>query len=219
MIPAMFRLRHALPAAVPHLEQENTAMTPSALSAFLAFTLITAFTPGPNTMLSLSTGVRRGFAGSVPVLLGIGTGFLCVMFLCGALVDCLSSLSQTFMTVMKYAGCLYIAWLAWHIATAGEGDTGTGPGGDFVRGLLLQFVNVKIYMYGMTAFSGFLFPWSESALLPGTLVLTLIGSAGTVTWALIGSTLQGLFRRHARLMNAVMALLLLACLVPLLFNV
>ena len=61
-------------------------MTASSLSAFLAFTLITAFTPGPNTILSLSTGVQRGFRGSVPVLLGIGAGFLCVMFLCGALV-------------------------------------------------------------------------------------------------------------------------------------
>ena len=190
----------------------------SLLLAFLAFTFITAFTPGPNNILALSTGVRRGFRGGLPVILGICAGFLCVMLLCGALVFSLASLSPTFMTAMKYAGCLYIVWLAWHIATSKDSGNETGAGADFMTGFILQFVNVKIMIYGMTAYSAFIFPWHRSlaSLLAGMGVLTLIGAAGVAAWALAGAVLQRFFRAHAALMNAVMALLLLSCLIPML---
>ena len=188
------------------------------LPAFLAFTFITAFTPGPNNILALSTGVQRGFRKALPVILGICAGFLCVMLLCGILVFSLSSLSPAFMTAMKYAGCLYIVWLAWHIVASKDGQSAERPGADFMTGCILQFVNVKIMIYGMTAFSGFIFPWHRSlaTLLAGMVVLTLIGAAGVVTWAIAGAALQRFFRDHATLMNAVMALLLLACLIPML---
>lgn len=191
----------------------------SLLPAFLAFTFITAFTPGPNNILALSTGVRRGFRGALPVVFGICAGFLSMMFLCGLLVFSLSSLSATFMTAMKYAGCLYILWLAWHIAVSkDDGTENARPGADFMTGFILQFVNVKIMIYGMTAYSGFIFPWNHSlvSLLVGMGVLTFIGAAGVVAWALAGAVLQRFFRDHATLMNAVMALLLLACLIPML---
>lgn len=194
-------------------------MSISVLSAFLTFTFITAFTPGPNTILSLSSGLRYGFRGSLSVLAGIWTGFLCVMLLCGILVFSLSSVSPVFMEIMKYVGCLYIVWLAWKTATAKSGDNGNaGAGSGFMAGFILQFVNVKIMIYGVTAYSGFIFPWhhSAAALLGGMAVLTLIGSMGTAAWALAGSALQKLFRRHAGLLNTIMALLLLACLIPML---
>lgn len=194
-------------------------MSVSVLSAFLTFTCITAFTPGPNNILALSSGVRYGFRGAAPVLFGIWTGFLCVMFLCGVLVFSLSSVSPVFMEIMKYVGCLYIVWLAWKTATAKSGDNGNANAGSgFVTGLVLQFVNVKIMIYGITAYSGFIFPVHQSAaaLLGGMVVLTLIGGAGTVAWALAGSALQTVFRRHAVILNAAMALMLLACLIPML---
>lgn len=188
------------------------------LPAFLAFTFITAFTPGPNNILALSTGVRKGFRGALPVILGICAGFLCVMLLCGLLVFSLSALSPAFMTAMKYAGCLYIVWLAWHMVASKDSKNAENSGADFMTGCILQFVNVKIMIYGMTAFSGFIFPWhrSPATLLAGMVVLTLIGAAGVVTWALAGAVLQRFFRNHAALVNAVMAVLLLACLIPML---
>ncbi len=191
----------------------------SVISAFLVFTFITAFTPGPNNILALSTGVRRGFRGSLPVVAGICTGFLCVMLLCCALVFSLSSLSARLMTVVRYAGCLYLVWLAWKIATSvPEEETPSGSGADFLTGLVLQFVNVKIMIYGMTACSGFILPWYDSipALLAGAFILTLIGGAGVLAWAFAGSVLQRLFRRHAKIVNATLAILLLACIIPLL---
>ena len=195
-------------------------MPPSVISAFLVFTFITAFTPGPNNVLALSTGIQRGFRGSLPVVAGISTGFFCVMILCCSLVFSLSTLSSELMRLVRYAGCLYIVWLAWKIATAvPKEEAHLHSGTDFLTGLVLQFANVKIMIYGMTACSGFILPWYDSipALLAGACILTLIGASGVLTWALAGSILQRLFRQHTKVMNIILAILLLSCLIPMLF--
>ena len=192
----------------------------SVLSAFLVFISITAFTPGPNNILAMSAGIQRGFRGSLPILAGICCGFFGVMLLCCLLVTSLSVLSERFVSVIKYAGCLYIAFLAWKVAFArpAEGEQQARAG--FWAGCILQFVNIKVIIYGMTAYSGFILPYDDSALtlIAAMCVLTLFGSAGTVAWALAGSLLQRFFRAHARLVNAVMGVLLLACIGPLLFG-
>lgn len=195
-------------------------MPPSILSAFLVFMCITAFTPGPNNILAMSAGIRLGFRKSLPILAGICCGFFGVMLVCCLLTASLTSLSARFVDVMKYAGCLYIAFLAWKIAFA-KSEDGTGEARKgFLAGCILQFVNIKVIIYGMTAYSGFILPYdgSPAALFAAMCVLTLFGSAGTVVWAVMGSLLQRFFRAYARIVNAVMALLLLACLVPLLFG-
>ena len=86
-------------------------MPASILSAFLLFAFIAAFTPGPNTILALSMGTRHGFRGCFRLLAGICCGFFCGMVLCGILTFSISTLSASFIRLMKYVGCLYIVWL------------------------------------------------------------------------------------------------------------
>ena len=57
-------------------------MTPTLLSAFWTYTLITAMTPGPNNILALSSATTHGFRQSTRVLAGMSLGFLIVMLLC-----------------------------------------------------------------------------------------------------------------------------------------
>lgn len=195
-------------------------MPSAVLSAFLVFMCITAFTPGPNNILAMSAGIRLGFRKSLPVLAGICCGFWGVMLLCCLLTASLTSLSARFVDVMKYASCLYIAFLAWKIAfTKSEDGTAEARTG-FLAGCILQFVNIKVIIYGMTAYSGFILPYDDSLAtrIAAVGVLTFFGSTGTVVWALTGALLQRFFRAYARVINTVMALLLLACVVPLLFG-
>ena len=53
-------------------------MTPTLLSAFWTYTLITAMTPGPNNILALSSATSHGFRQSTRVLAGMSLGFLIV---------------------------------------------------------------------------------------------------------------------------------------------
>ncbi|STK22537.1 putative transporter [Escherichia coli] len=50
-------------------------MTPTLLSAFWTYTLITAMTPGPNNILALSSATTHGFHQSTRVLAGMSLGF------------------------------------------------------------------------------------------------------------------------------------------------
>lgn len=189
-------------------------MPASVLSAFFVFTFITAITPGPNNILALTTGSRAGFRGSIPVLAGICCGFLCVMAICGALSFSFSVLSASFLQTMRYVGSAYLLWLAWKTAMPKAGDSSSEDAGTgFMTGFVLQFVNVKIMVYGMTAYSAFILPYHVSAvaLLAGMCFLTMMGSLGTIVWAVAGASLQGVFQRHARVANGVLGAMLVGC--------
>lgn len=194
-------------------------MPATVLSAFLMFTFITAFTPGPNNILALSSGSRYGFRGSATVIAGICTGFLCVMIICGVTALSLSALSDRLVVVMKYVGCAYVVRLAWIVASANVRESGAAQAKiGFLSAFILQFMNIKIIIYGLAAFSGFVLPYytSCSAIIRFIVLLTLIGSAGVLAWALAGAVLQRFFARHARATNLVMGGMLLWCAISML---
>ncbi len=62
-----------------------------------------------------------------------------------------SSLLPNVMEVMKYIGAAYILWLAIHIAFSKPSTENAEQSASFLKGFMLQFVNVKIYMFGVTA--------------------------------------------------------------------
>lgn len=60
--------------------------------AFLTYAVITAATPGPNNIMSMSNGGRLGFKGALPFNFGILAGFAAVMLICTAFAAPLQSL-------------------------------------------------------------------------------------------------------------------------------
>ena len=52
---------------------------------FLTYAVLTTITPGPNTIMSMSNGSRRGFFRGIPLNLGMWCGFTIVMVGCAAL--------------------------------------------------------------------------------------------------------------------------------------
>ena len=51
------------------------------------------------------------------------------------------------MEVLKYIGAAYILWLAIHIAFSKPSTENAEQSASFLKGFMLQFVNVKIYMF------------------------------------------------------------------------
>ena len=58
---------------------------------------------------------------------------------------------------MLVLGAAYMLYLAWHIWRAGPAEAREGRTG-FVPGLLLQFVNPKIYIYGIVSMEAYILP-------------------------------------------------------------
>lgn len=187
-------------------------MPPELFSSFLTYTLITALTPGPNNILILNSVNRKGIKRSLPVLTGMGAGFLIVMMLCGTFALTLVNVLPALTKWLAWAGAVYILWLAWHIATSTP-DNGAGSPDimGFWNSFWLQFANVKIILYAITALSAFVLPYThESLLIFGvSLILAVIGNLGHLTWAVAGHLFQLIFHKHTRLMNSMLALLLL----------
>lgn len=77
----------------------------------------------------------------------------------------------------------------------------------------LQFVNVKIILYGITALSTFVLPVTREPvwLISVSLLLAAIGALGNLCWALAGHLFQRLFLLYGRQLNWMLAALLVYC--------
>ncbi len=186
--------------------------------SFLTYAVITAATPGPNNIMSMSNGVRKGFRGALPFNLGILTGFTIVMILCTLFCSLLSTLIPKIKTPMLILGAAYMLYLAWEIfRSPGLIEEDHSKSG-FLSGLLLQFINPKIYIYCIMSMEAYILPYYSGqplTLLLFDLLLSLIGFVFTIAWTVFGSVFQTLFSRHARVVNTILALLLVYCAVSL----
>lgn len=181
------------------------------LLSFAPYALVTAFTPGPNNVLALSAVAGGGWEKGKAVVAGISAGFSCVMLLCALGCFGLARYLPLMAESMKYVGAVYIGYLAVRIALSKPDGEGAERKKSFWAGFFLQFVNVKIILYAITIYTGYVIPVSPSsaALLTAALCSAVIGISGTMTWALAGGVLKKQIRRHYRPFNAAMALILL----------
>ena len=185
--------------------------------SFLTYAVVTAVTPGPNNIMSMSNGSRKGFLGALPFTLGIWVGFTAVMLLCTAFCSALSALIPRIKLPMLILGALYMLYLAWETFRSGGVEEDHSREG-FLAGLLLQFVNPKIYIYCIMSMEAYILPYYQGEPLPllgFALLLAFIGFVFCLCWCAFGSVFRRLFSRHARAVNTVMALLLVYCAVSL----
>ena len=186
--------------------------------SFLTYAVVTAVTPGPNNIMSLSNGSRKGFRGALPFNLGIWAGFSIIMTLCAIFCQMLSTLIPKIKLPMLIAGAAYMLYLAWEtFRSSGVGEDSARRGG-FLSGLLLQFINPKIYVYGILSMEAYILPYYQGQVLPlfgFAMLLAFIGFAFTLCWSAFGSAFTRLFSRHGKAVNTVLALLLVYCAVSL----
>ncbi len=183
------------------------------LGNFLIYCIINAFTPGPGNILALNTVTNYGYKKGRPLFFGIFAGYYAVQILCAIFVYGVNTLLPNVMSVMKYIGAAYILWLAIHIAISKPSSETTEQSASFWKGFMLQFVNVKIYMFGVTALTGYIVAYMSAfpALLFFELVIATIGTIATTTWIGMGVLIQKFYLRHFRIINIILALTLLEC--------
>ncbi len=148
------------------------------------------------------------------VLAGMSLGFVIIMLICAGLTFTLVTLDKGITSLLRWVGAGYILWLAWHIARSDPASGGQEERPvSFWASLGLQFVNVKIILYGITALSTFVLPVTREPfwLVMISLLLSVIGVAGNLCWALAGQLFQPVFERHGRGLNLLLALLLVWC--------
>jgi cysteine/O-acetylserine efflux protein len=114
---------------------------------------------------------------------------------------------------LKYIGAVYIFWLAIHVAMSKPTTDDSTEGASFWKGFLLQFVNVKVYMFGITALTGYITDYSTAlpTLVGFELLIATIGTIATSTWIGMGILIQKFYLKHYKVINIILALTLLEC--------
>src|SRR3954462_11370895 len=190
-------------------------MSQSVLFAFVVFATVMFFTPGPNNVMLLSSGLTYRFRRTLPHVAGVTVGFA---FMIGAVGLGLGTVFIAFpllQTILKYAGIAYLLYLAAAIAMSGP----VSPGQDNRRGpmtfwgaAMFQWINVKgwVMVIGtVTAYAAIsTFPWN---IVMQVALSLLLGVLACSSWALFGTALRPLLTTPGavRVFNVAMALLLL----------
>jgi cysteine/O-acetylserine efflux protein len=190
------------------------------LIPLISFVLITTFTPGPNNISSASMGILFGYKKTVSYLTGIGSGFFLIMLLCAFVSSTLLTWLPSAEPILRIAGAAYILWLAIGTARASYAFDGTNqsPMG-FKKGFLLQAVNPKVAVYGLTLYSTFLSPVSEKLFLLTIFAFLFAFTAfcATSTWAVGGAIIRKYLHqpRVRFLVNGILVVFLIYCAVDL----
>ena len=197
-------------------------MSHQLLLAFIVFAVVMFFTPGPNNIMLLTSGLNFGFRRTLPHLAGVVFGFAFMIAVSGLGLGAVFTAYPLLQTVLKYAGAAYLVYLAVAIALSGPPTPGEAERRrpmTFFGAALFQWINVKgwVMVIGtITAYAAIAsYPWH--ILLQVALSL-LIGWVACTAWVLCGTSLQSLVKSPivVRTFNIVMALLLLASLYPVL---
>lgn len=190
-------------------------MTFDVFSSLAVYALVTGWSPGPNNVLLLSTTGQFGLKRSMKLITGIWCGFLSIMLLCAVFSVGLGKLLPDVVPYLKYVGAAYILYLSFTVLKRKPVNAGNGEEKEpaFLSGYLLQFINVKVILYGISALSSYVLPYENSipALLFFAVFLTFFGATGNLVWALIGSIFQKWYNQYYKVFNIIMAILLVRC--------
>lgn len=90
----------------------------------------------------------------------------------------------------------------------------------FRTGFLIEFTNAKVWLFCITALCTYVLPFTNSIaeLAKVGVLLIFAGPAANLVWLLMGSKLDHLSERHGKLIDAILAGLLIVCAVLLLVN-
>lgn len=190
------------------------------LFSFVTYAIINAFTPGPGNILALNTMTNYAWKRGKPLYFGIFSGYFFVQALCALFVFGLDTLINPIIDILTYAGIVYILWLAYQVAISKPENKTSDKQPTFWTGFVLQIVNVKIFLFGITALTGYITPYYSSlgTFLFFEMIIATMGTIATLTWIFFGGLFQETYFKHYRIINIILALLLLQCAVALLLE-
>ncbi|MFD4817864.1 LysE family transporter [Peribacillus butanolivorans] len=182
------------------------------LLSFLLYVFVTSFTPGPNNIMAMLFANKYGFKKTLGFCLGVGAGFFVIMVLSSYFNLLLKNFIPKIEFFMTFLAAIYMLYLAIKIISSKNNDK--DDDGDknnrFFSAMLLQFVNPKGILYGITAVSTFIIPYHTSnfSLLFFSFFLAFVGFLSTMSWSVFGSLFQRFLKKYRSQFNLIMALLL-----------
>lgn len=181
-------------------------MSLAVLLPFILTCLIIEVTPGPNmaylAVLSAAEGRKAGFAATF----GIATGLLIIGIAAALGVATLISNSPVSYQILRWAGVVYLLWLAWD-GWREEPETSPGKAASpahqakfFRRGLIVNILNPKAAVFYVAILPKFIAPASSAITQAVTLTFAYVMIATAIHSLLVvlAGTAQSFLENHKR---------------------
>lgn len=186
----------------------------------IVFTIVSAFTPGPNNIMIMASGLNHGIKASMPHFFGICFGFPGMLLAAGFGLGYLFERYLWLHSAVQLAGIVYLLYLAYVIASSVPNslEAERAKPLTFFQAALFQWINPKAWIMGTGAISAYTTVGGDISLqilvIIGVFFVMTFPSAGV--WLVFGMSLRRLLTdpKHQRAFNIVMALLLVASIVP-----
>lgn len=190
------------------------------LFSIIIFSISASVTPGPNTIMALSSGLNFGARRSLPLLWGICLGFSLMLFFVGIGIGQVFVLFPQLTIYMKVISIVYLLYLAYLIANTDKlkKEAKFDEPLSFLKGVLFQWVNPKAWVVCVSAVSTFTTPGNSyvGQLLQLTSAFLIVGPLCVGIWVFLGAFLkQHLTNSHyIKNINMFMAFLLILSIIP-----
>lgn len=199
------------------------------LTAFLSYVFAVTFTPGPNNIMAMANASKFGYKKTLEFISGVFMGFVIIMILSSYFNLLLFNIIPKIKIFMGILGAGYMIYLAKKIMENKDSDDdkeneeiseekkdpkdneGVKKLNLFFTGIIMQFVNPKAILYGITVVSNFIIPYYKSnvVLILFSIFLGTVAFISTSCWALFGSLFNKFLSKYRKQFNVVMGLLLI----------
>ncbi len=188
-------------------------------SSLVTYTISVNITPGPNNIMLTASGMNYGFKKTIPHILGIAIGCLCLFSVVAFGLGNVFLAYPSLHTALKIIGSLYLLWLAYKIFTSSNTafDHGNSEPITFFQAAMFQFVNPKAWTMAITAVSAFSlqgdYLWFSLAAV--VMVEFLLVFPCISLWAMAGSRLKFAMQspKLSKLFNRILGVLTASCVV------
>lgn len=182
----------------------------------IIFVAVTTFTPGPGNITSAAMGMLYGYKRTVRFLFGIVGGYLMIMMLCAFVSSEVVMAIPNVEPFLRIFGAAYLIWLAIGTARATYAfDVDKQQPMVFRHGFLLQALNPKAIIFGLTIYTTFLSSMASQpvVLTTSALILAMVTFCSVSLWAFGGAKIKGLFHlpNVRKWVNSVLVALLVYC--------
>ena len=196
-------------------------MTIELLTALASFCLVSSITPGPNNLMLMASGANFGFLKTTPHLLGVGFGFMLMVFLVGIGLAQLFDNYPIAHAILKVVSVAYLLYLAWKIANAAPISAADSQGTPmrFLQAAAFQWVNPKAWTMAVTAVTVYAPDTNLISILIVSAMFGLINLPSISLWVVLGQQMARILTnpKRLRLFNWTMAAMLIGSLYPVLW--
>ena len=194
-------------------------MTLSQFISLLLFGIATAFSPGPNNIMTSYTAFNFGFRKSIPTMLGVIIGWTLLIILLQLASVMIFQQYYFIQTTIKFLGSVYLLYMAYKLSFAGQSvDKKIDPKPiTFLNTFWFQFVNPKSIIVGLTSIS--LFIDTQNNYLRDSIILTsvwfLMAVGSQTAWCLMGKYMRKFATsvKFIKNFNYTMSFLLIVCVI------